>query len=171
MSLFDAYTAVVTALPGFLPGAGFFPAGMTAVTCHFGPEYLVTEEAPPRIVWVPTMDRFDGPAKGGQNPRDIYSVPTGVDIHLWGADAAGTGVEGAAYRGAMQLRDAVLNAMHAKIRGVGFSVTQGLHPATDQAVTRYGWLYVLSITVGIPVVRPVAATATPAGVTFPLRGH
>ena len=164
MSLRDAYEAMVQALPGYLP------QGFPVVTCRFGADALGQQDAAPRIVWVPTTDRFDGAAKGGANPRDLYSVPTGADLHIWGADAEQRGAE-YDYDAAMLLRDAVLNALHAQVRGVGGAITGGVSVPADGAVTRSGWLYVLSITVGIPVVRLPVPTATPGGVTFPLQGH
>lgn len=69
---------------------------LPAATLHLGQEWLLANESPPRIVVVPTANRY-APARpmGGAagapfisqatfNPKTFYRRLTGFDAHLWG---------------------------------------------------------------------------------------
>lgn len=62
----------------------------TGVRCYLGAEHIATNDSPPKMVWVPTTDRFTrGHRKSQFNPRDLRrSIGTrraGVRVRLWAA--------------------------------------------------------------------------------------
>ncbi len=102
----DVFTAVTTALT-----TGVAPP-LTAAQCFLGPEFLRQEDAPPRIVWVPTEERIAAGRKTQTGavayaPRALRTREVRIDIHCWGAD----------YPGAETLWSALEQSVHGSLVG------------------------------------------------------
>ena len=64
--------------------AGVRGANGLALVAAFGAELLAHEDAPPRIIIVPTDDRFGPPFQINENPRSIGTCMMGAEVHFWG---------------------------------------------------------------------------------------
>ncbi len=138
---------VVAAVTAQLPSAG------AGITIHIGSEFLMQNEAPPRIVWVPTKDRYGPPRGVGGNPRNVRTRHVGYECHVWGVD----------YEAAELLADQVQAALYFLYWGV-FQVTEGQWPqnlgATAGEVTQFGRNYVFFFTIDIPIAEAGQTTGT-----------
>ncbi len=127
---------------------GFLPAG---VTPYFGAENLSQNDAPPRIVWVPTAGRF-GPAQqrgsGQLDPRALHTDHATVEAHCWGTDSAGAEALKAAF--VLALR----SALGPNYRPTGYRWT-------DPALTQLGRECILTFELDIPITDAVPTVATP----------
>lgn len=145
----DVLAALVppVALPVFLVGA----------------DKLYTQNAPNRVVWVPTSETILGPhAQGGdgvRNPRPLRTRHCMVQVHVWGSDPAGLG-DTAADIAATEL---VLGHLVAAINDVchgAWDAKGGSWGAGEAAVTSLGTVYVLALEVQIPLTRELDTYAT-----------
>lgn len=68
-----------------------------------GPQHLTENDAPGRIVWVPSQDELLGAVQGTRNAKSVMTRWTGFEVHVWG----GT------YDAARELARQLLVAMHA----------------------------------------------------------
>ncbi len=171
--------AIIEAIEATFRGLG--PQG---VKWHVGPEWLAAQEAPPRIVWVPSTDAFEGPEihyPGASEQAFEVAQELG-----WGtvvtprqqvAQAApevlerplqqvGAGVEahiwgkGKDYTQPIALRDLLVNAIR-QTAGAAYQITRGVWPVqTGEAITQYGRVYVLSLSFLTPLMEVKSALAT-----------
>lgn len=124
------------------------PAGTAVFT---GEENLSAQGAPPRVVWVPTQDAFGPATQRGSKPSDPRALLTcraGMDIHCWAESFAA----------AQALRDALVLALRTAI-GVNYQITGGRW--LGQEWTALGRVYVLSLTIDIPITDATPALASP----------
>jgi hypothetical protein len=106
-----------------------------------GPKELNNNRAKaPRVVWVPTRDRFGPPRGPGANPRRILTRNAGCEVHLWGADLASTEA----------LLNSVLSAIH-KVAHGSYEATEGEWKDQLGSVTNAGLAYVFGVTFAVPV--------------------
>lgn len=147
MTLQQIFDEVVATLRGS-------DASLSAMECELGAEWSDANGAPPRMVWVPSEDSFDGDPKGGTNPQAIAEGSEGFDAYLWGAD----------YDATRFLRERFVRALHKHCIG-SYRLKRGLWPPSSVGLVRSGRLYVLSFTVLVPITKPVRSTATPSGVS------
>jgi hypothetical protein len=147
MSLQQIYDAIMTRVAADVPG----------LQHALGADELDAHGAPPRVVWVPSTDQYDGdPKRGARTQPAIYEVSEGFDVHIHGAN----------YDDARDLRDMFLRALHRETMGSSTPESGEWVPG-NAGVVRDGRVYVLSIRVQTPVTQQTQAlqTATPAGVT------
>ncbi len=131
MALSDIISAVTA--------TGSLPLGATV---EIGEENLAKEGTPPRVVWVPTSDRFVAPTeRGATTQRSLHTRQAGVDVHLWGADFAG----------AESLLAAFVYALR-QVVGANYLVTSGQW--FGQRLQAHGRIYVLSLVIGVPLAEP-----------------
>lgn len=155
MALFDIFTLAQTAFPTY---------SGNPVIHNFGPKFLMKQEAPPRVTWVPTTDRYLAPephtpqfTQTGKilaiEPRVIRSREAGVDIHLWGASYADTEALTEQYIAALWSGNA------ANLWGA-FEVDSGRWIETDgREMSLFGMVYVLPMIFRIPIRLPSMQTA------------
>jgi hypothetical protein len=137
MALLDVFTAVGGAL-GSIPSL-------------FGEENLAEHGAPPRVVWVPTADKFGPPTQRGSvvgDARALHTNRAAVAVHCWGADTAS----------ALALRDQFIVALRGQI-GPNYELQDG--GWAGQAMMTNGRVYILSLTLNIPIVDTAPAVAAP----------
>jgi hypothetical protein len=123
-----------------------------------GGEHLGVQDAPPRIVWVPTTDAFKAPrvyfdetTTATSAARVLMQCDATVEVHLWGS----TRDE------AEQMRDALISALR-RSNAAAFTVTRGYWPEQDARVlAQLGRRYILEINFPIPVPE-VGGSATAA---------
>lgn len=149
MALFpDIFNAVTAAMPA-------------TVVSRFGRVGADIQDAPPRLVWVPTEDSFD-PTTGwrGSNlndPRALHTNVAGLEVHCWGADTPG----------ALALRDTFILALRSTL-GPNYRLLSGSWLGQHDAAA--GRVYVLSLQILVPItdVPPSLTTSAsaPATVTF-----
>ncbi len=145
MSLQQIYDAIMARVAADVPN----------LQHELGADTVDFHGAPPRVVWVPSTDQYDGdPKRGARTQPAIYEVSEGFDVHLHGAD----------YDAARDLRDAFLRALHRETMGCSTPESGEWAPG-NAGVVRDGRVYVLSIRVQVPVTQQALQTATPAGVT------
>lgn len=131
--LADIAQAVITQVAGRV-------AGLSA-TAELGAEHWIAEGTPPRVVWVPTSDRFDPPAQEHRQYRAYRTRVAGVELRIWGADI-----------GAVEtLVNELIVAIHDNARGA-YELGAGRWDGQDGAeLLELGRAYVLSLTFRIPV--------------------
>lgn len=129
-------------------------------TWRFGAEFLLAQEAPPRVTWVTTDDVYDHLRGPGANPRKRRTRHTGIEVHVWGVLRQDTEV----------MIDQVQDGLY--LAGFGsFKIHKGMWPNQKQAsagpLTNLGQYYVFLVTVEIPVTDGplLTGTATSAPLT------
>lgn len=136
---------------------------MTGVATWVGEEYLINNDAPPRVIWVPTRDQFDGALRYSKpptamTPRSIFTRRAGCQIHVWGA---GTVVDTNPYKD-IAATELLLNRFLYMLRQVAygaFTLTGGSWlPKANRG--ELGRCYLLDVTFDIPVVPAPADDAT-----------
>lgn len=121
-------------------------------TPHFeGEELLRAHGAPPRCVWVSTVDKPSDVYKGGVNPPAIFAFDEQVEVHCWGQ------TRDAAY----ELRNEVLRAVRAAAAASVSVLPSGwLRPNRDTWAEE-GHVYVLQLRLDqVPVPGKSAAEVT-----------
>ena len=147
MGLMDVFGAVQTRVTAVL-------TALAATVPQFlvGANELANEGAPPRVVWVPTVEAIQGPhAQGGDgvsNPRPLRTRHAVVQAHIWGADIPAC--EALANHLVAAIHD-VCHGAHNEIRA-DWTVGQA-------SATRAGWLYVLEWEVQVPFTRELDVLA------------
>jgi hypothetical protein len=142
----------------------FTAAGATVPTFHVGPRWLVTEEAPPRVVFVPTTDalnpsqRIGSPDVDGQpRARSLLTRFPMCRVHVWGDPAIIGGDwtdEERGYIATDELVNQVLHSLHLKGVGqrvLGSGVWTSSEPQSSLDV-KYGEEYTFTFEVKDPVV-------------------
>lgn len=131
-------------------------AGLDAAL--LGPQYLAEHSAPPRVVWVPSDDLFDG---GRVLVRDRFtplSVRAGFDVHCWGEDLDAT----------RELRRKLLVALHAQ-GGASLQVERARWAFAPDPLTPWladGCAWVVRVTLLEPIPADPYATTTVATVAL-----
>jgi hypothetical protein len=122
-------------------------SGLADITYHTGPEFLVQEEEPPRIIWIPLSDEFS-PAQGiGGNPRQVMIRRAGCEVHVWGTDYAQT----------EKLIHSTVMALHRY--GVGARTVEGGDWNNGTLDVKFGREYVFTFHMFVPVVDIIFPTA------------
>lgn len=124
--------------------------GISADAWLVGAWHLAEHGAPPRYVWLPTVDQFDAPGSatsGGQRwPRNLYTQRHGIECHVWAET----------YDDAVARMHGVLAAM----RDATGNLYEPDSAIWDRATTAdRGWLVTVSMYVPL-VVTDEAITAT-----------
>lgn len=131
--------------------AALGPEVIASTSILFGAENLARQDAPRRIVWVPTIDSFSEAQQRGSvqgDPRALHTVDSGIDVHLWGTGTAD----------ALLLRDQFLRALRTSL-GPNYRLRGG--GIQNEAIVSAGRLYVLSIVIRIPITDATPAVAQP----------
>lgn len=112
--------------------------------------------SPPYIVWIEQdQDTFDdiknlGPYNGHQyNPRALWTVRTGVDIHIWASTREQVET----------LRGYEIAALHRACHG-SYSIRSGRRVAANNALMADGYGYILSIELRQPISDMTYSTVT-----------
>lgn len=130
-----------------------WPAVVSEVTTRG----LPTHGSPPRVLWVPSRDRWEAaqkrPRGGGSTGRSLATCRAGVDLHCWGASIALT----------TQLVQSVVRALRLLAGPEPFLTIDGGAWLTPEGATTEGEAYVLQISVAIdvPALPSPPRTATP----------
>ena len=157
MALLDVFNDAKTAFPTW---------NSKNVIHFFGPQGVWKEERPPRVVWVPTADRFEAPdphqpdfTKPGSKiigiePRAIFTRVAGVDVHLWAES----------YSDAEAMLESYVATLWSGVK-VGLwgamDIDAGRWGSTDgREVSQLGTLYILPISLRVPVRMPAGGVAT-----------
>lgn len=147
-------------MPGVVSDfAALYPSA-PALAWEVSTRALAEHGAPPRVVWVPTRDDFQGPQKlprgGADAQRSLATRVAGVRCVCWGATIAAT-------------EDLVECLVRALLRGagsgrVGVTIDSGVW-VSEVGQTGYGEGYALGITFPVDVRAQVTAgevaTVTP----------
>jgi hypothetical protein len=117
-----------------------------------GPEHLKTHDAPPRVIWVPSRDRYGPPESTGADPRQLRTRLAGCEVHVWGRDYDAT--------------EGLLNLVQAAIHTVAYGCyaleTEAGWLALEGPLQNLGRAYVFHAVFKLPV---TAAPATLGQVT------
>jgi hypothetical protein len=132
VALHDVFAAVTPLLPA-------------ALKSFFGAKNLPKAGVPPRIVWVPSSDRFGPPVGPGRNPNAKWTRKAGCVVHIWGASHAD--IEGE--RG---LLNAFLTALYQVAHGSIEILGGEWATEEEQSALAHGEAYLLSFAVDVPVV-------------------
>ncbi len=161
-----------------------FRANGCPAEVEVGPQFVAQNGKPPRVVFVPgeEPDTFEGPLaiqpRAGatatqpyQNPQSLATRWAGAAVHIWAAGIQQTDaqLQNAADRAAL---GALINQTYSAIYEAGFGsfrVSGGAVDTKTKLIT-YGLLYVMRVSIAIPVLRipwvenapfgPQAATRT-----------
>ena len=118
------------------------------IRCYLGGEKLGQQDAPPRVVWVPTTDdvrgaevHYDDAVSAQASARPLAQVEETIDAHIWGKD----------WDEAELLRDIVVNALRATVLAAA-RVVRGSWPVQDgAAIAQLGRPYILTFQLLVPV--------------------
>jgi hypothetical protein len=135
---------------------------LTGVTCQVGSEFVSVNDVPPRVIWVPTMDRFDGAQRHGAGYRSVKTRVARCDVHVWGAAAAGDVTAFKELRATELLLNRLICFIHQVAHGA-YELEGGDWGAAG--ISQYGRLYVLKVAFRIPVV-PAEADQDETTTTF-----
>lgn len=149
--------------------AGVMPdveAEVAGVKWEVSTRALPTHGAPPRVVWVPGRDRWEGPQKtprgGGASGRSLATCHAGVELHCWGADRPA----------AWALVRSIVRALRRRVGPEPFlRIEAGAWLSVTGAAT-LGEAYVLAVSVAldVPALPDPPATATPTGAALDATG-
>jgi hypothetical protein len=146
--------------------AAKLPAGTASLV---GGKHIGVMGVPPRVVWVPTEDKFAAARQHGPSPRSIKTRVAGVVVHIW-AKGASPDQDLAA---AEQLVNDVLWATHQEAYG-SYEVVGGTWLGQDgEELTQLGRAYLLELQFQVPITAPAPTTQTiettdvQGGMTFP----
>jgi hypothetical protein len=151
MALSEIFDGVRDSFDALLPGINWRDGG----------EHLGAQDAPPRVVWVPTEDTYVASEfhyddstfpPTADNPRPLLLCNATVQVHLWGASRDD----------AEHMRDVFVAALRAAA-GAAFKVLGGFWPVQDaQFIVQAGRVYVLTISFLVPILdaKPGSATLT-----------
>lgn len=151
---------VVCAMRDFFTGTGC-PAKV-----FLGEAHIAENAEPPRVVWIPTGDRFTPPlqtqAKGvppapsylGSNPRPVLTRWSGAEIHVWAGAGRLEAEQWRQYEKDLAALDALVNqtvlAVHKIVPGyynfLGADNRQRVH------IVNRGLRTVLRVEIAIPIV-------------------
>lgn len=129
-------------------------ARLTGTQVLLGKKYLDQNSAPPRVVFVPSRDKYGPPQRIGGAQKAIHTCWAGLQVHVWAADVAAT--ESLKDQVLQVLRDTVAGLTVAQIAADGYRVLGG--GWLDNAWTNRGEVYVLEIECGFPVAPALGPT-------------
>lgn len=153
------------------------------ITSILGEQGEGQNDAPPRLVWVPTRDTFGAATRIGPAPqgRSVRARHASVDCHVWGPaviPAAGVDQAAANLSAAEQILNDLLAAVHEELRG-------GLAPdgrtwwsrgcayelgaaawQTKGTLMQHGCECIVEITFALPVLEPAPARVVPQTITL-----
>jgi hypothetical protein len=125
-----------------------------------GAEKLLEHSAPPRVVWVPTKDRYDGPIQQSRTVRSLFTCHSGYDVHLWGES----------FDAARELRRSFLEVLMANAIA-SFEIGAGEWVGFDRPRwLKSGEVYVLSLTIMEPITAAPKSLVTVTSVAFDSTG-
>ncbi len=114
-----------------------------------------SEDPPPRIVWAPQTESFGAAMNISSNPRQLFSRMSRMLVHVWGADADGTGDLGPTETLLHNLVASIYRVCH------GYAtIGTGTWQTEDGRANSDGVLYVLEVTLAIPVTDSIVGSAT-----------
>jgi hypothetical protein len=58
--------------------------GQVGLPVLTGGEHLTENDAPPRLVWIPSEDQYEGAEQGGDTRKTVVISWTGFAVHCWG---------------------------------------------------------------------------------------
>lgn len=128
-------------------------AEVPAVMHELSTRALPENASPPRIVWVPSRDRWEAgqkrPRGGGSTGKSLATCRAGLEVHCWGASRAA----------AWTLVKAVVRALRKRLGPEPFLYLEGgMWLATGQMTQ--GEAYALAISVALDVPALPAPTTT-----------
>ncbi len=118
------------------------------VKTQIGPEYLRSHDAPPRVIWVPSRDRYGPPMSTGADPRQLRTRLAGCEVHVWERD----------YEAVEVLLNLVQAAIHAVAYGCYSIEAEAGWLALDGPLQHLGRVYVFHAVFMIPVTAAPATT-------------
>jgi hypothetical protein len=133
------------------------------IPCWYGERYVLQNDAPPRIVWVPTRDVILPTRQIGRSAekpyRSIRSRGAGVEISVWGPSPVDGTVafELAAHAVVEQMLHDLLVVLH-EVLHHGFYEIGTIEWMTAGELTASGYLCVMPLQVELPVVAGKQAT-------------
>lgn len=127
-----------------------------SIDVKVGKKNLNANGAPPRIIWVPTQDRFAPTQRVGGNAKAILTRKAGVEVHCWGADFAAT--EDLINQALVAIYAAVVKLPAALIMPQGFRILDDAGWLAN-AWTNNGEVYVFHAEFHLPVTTAPAPTA------------
>lgn len=140
------------------------------VTWEVSTSAIPSHGSSPRVIWVPSRDRWGAgqklPRGGGSTGKALATVMAGVDLHCWGATRLAT----------WELVHAVARALLRRVGwGPSLSIDGGQWLLSAGNQTAQGDAYILSIAVAIdvpalPAPRTVTITSTPIDNTHSVTG-
>lgn len=140
---------------------------LTGVTTLIGAENVGRSDPPPRVVWVPTKDRFGEAQRYGQGtskgpPRSVGTIIAGVEVRLLAVGLAADADPYKDMRAVEALRDRFLFMLRKVAYGSYRLREGGFMLATDGD---YGRGYVLELELMLPITSSADETYTTATVT------
>jgi hypothetical protein len=135
--------------------------GGATVTCKLGEEFVADNDAPPRVVFVPSADRYTVQMRSaGTSPRTPRSPRTrmaGLKLHCWAAKDAADSTAYADLSAAELLVHRVVCALHSISHGaVEFEGGEW----TPAGLDHHGRVYTLSVRLALPITPPVPTTTS-----------
>lgn len=128
-------------------------AEVPAVMHELSTRALPENASPPRIVWVPSRDRWEAgqkrPRGGGSTGKSLATCRAGLEVHCWGASRAD----------AWTLVKAVVRALRRRIGPEPFLFIEGGMWLSTGQMTQ-GEAYALAISVALDVPALPAPTTT-----------
>jgi len=124
-------------------------AQLGSTPCLLGAQHLRAESAPPRVVFVPTADKFSPAESAGRNPRQLWTRLAGCSVHLWAADVGATEA----------LLNSVIAAFDVLVGGPNYKLDgQAEWMNQDGALTNLGVGYAFHVAFKVPITAaPVPA--------------
>jgi hypothetical protein len=112
-----------------------------------GAETLNEHAAPPRIVWVPSVDQFTAAQQGEFYAASRLTCVAGFDVHVWGAS----------FDAARELRRKLVDALHLEYSG-SYSIVSAEWVAFDRPEwLRDGQAWVARVTLSEPLTEDTQA--------------
>lgn len=114
----------------------------TQVPVYQGKSYLSLNDAPPRVVVLPTADTFSGARQGSSPPRSLKTCRSGAKVVIYGLNVDAVEV----------IRAAVVVALMDEM-GTVFALGAGVwHESADES--ELGEVYELEVHFDVPMTEP-----------------
>jgi len=116
------------------------------LTSRVGARWIAdNQDPPPRIVWVPGKDGFEGPWNNSQEPRQLLTCNTRMVAHVWGAGEAGD-----SFASTEALKNNLLASLYRVAHGY-YQLGAGTWTSEDGRIADAGGLYLLEVAFAIPI--------------------
>lgn len=130
-------------------------ADVPTVAHELSTRALPEHAAPPRIVWVPSRDRWEAgqkrPRGGGSTGKSLATCRAGLEVHCWGASRAA----------AWTLVKAVVRALRRRLGPEPFLFIEGgMWLATGQMTQGEAYALAISVALDVPALPDPPATTT-----------